>query len=118
MALKVYKQYNLEPKQVFHTVLTVDGMTKKKGTQALADRRMNIMRHLQVLYSNACRRYGISEKQVPIDKISRNEDVLSLKNCPGSLSDLLSLSTWKTHQVEVWEEGLQNVEFVKAELLG
>ena len=62
MVLGILRKHNLEPKQVFLTALTIDGMTKKTATQTLDVRRLKIQRKLQTMYSKTCRSHALEEK--------------------------------------------------------
>ena len=61
MALEILKQHNLDPRQVFHTAMTMHGTKTQKLTSTIETRRKKLQKKLNVLYIKACTDLGISE---------------------------------------------------------
>ena len=107
------QKHDLDPRQLFTTALTIDGLNASKCS-TIESRRIKLSHDLSILYINACKNLGITEKQPDWTKLAKNEDCILMKNCPGSLSDLASIQKWNASQVNTWEEGLKGIRFQKA----
>ena len=112
MALGIIQKHNLDPRQVFVTALTIDGMNASR-VLIIETRRKKLQQDLTTLFVNVCRDLKVPEKQPEWYKLSKNEDILQLKNCPGSLVDQDSIYKWNGRQVDDWEKGFSSIIFVK-----